>query len=635
MDRRTYLGITLISVALVLVLLWSSNSQKKNAAAKAQYEQKLDSARSAAEDSIQFAQEATVVVTAAQQDSLSPLFPAMNGTESMTLLDNGLVKIGISSKGAAPCFAQLSGYNDQQGQNVILFSQDEISLNFKIDGKNQNIQSRNLYFETIKNGANSVTMRLNTNGYGHLDFNYTLLPESYMLNLDIKATGMDNFFSSDLNSMAIDWIQNLRQQEKGFEFEQRYTTLTYKRADKVKAKVMNVSPATKKSNTRPSSKTIDEPMDWVAYKNQFFSCIMIASDTYAGGTQLSGISYQKGLGYMKKLMAKSHAGFDPSGSQPTQFQFYIGPNDYKILKQNSKLANNDHKIRLNRVIDLGWPVVREVNRFLIIPLFNLLSKWNLNMGIVILLMTLIVKALVFPAQVKSYMSSAKMRALKPYVDEVNAKYPKPEDAMKKQQETMAVYSKYGVSPMGGCLPSLVQMPVWMAFFFFVPNAIELRQQSFLWATDLTGFDELIRWNTNIPFIGNHLSIFCILFCVTNIINTIYSMQQQQMNPGQEDTMKMMRWMMYLMPVIFFFSFNNYSSGLCYYYFISGLVGIITMIWLRRSTDDKAILAKLEADYEANRNDPNKRKAGGNSMMARLEALQKEQERLQKQQQKRN
>ena len=630
-DRRTYLGITLISVALVLVLLWSSNSQKKNAAAKAQYEQKLDSARSAAEDSIQFAQEATVVVTAAQQDSLSPLFPAMNGTESMTLLDNGLVKIGISSKGAAPCFAQLSGYNDQQGQNVILFSQDEISLNFKIDGKNQNIQSRNLYFETIKNGANSVTMRLNTNGYGYLDFNYTLLPESYMLNLDIKASGMDNFFSSDLNSMAIDWIQNLRQQEKGFDFEQRYTTLTYKRADKAKAKVMNVSPATKKSNTRPSSKTIDEPMDWVAYKNQFFSCIMIASDTYAGGTQLSGISYQKGLGYMKKLMAKSHAGFDPSGSQPTQFQFYIGPNDYKILKQNSKLANNDHKIRLNRVIDLGWPVVREVNRFLIIPLFNLLSKWNLNMGIVILLMTLIVKALVFPAQVKSYMSSAKMRALKPYVDEVNAKYPKPEDAMKKQQETMAVYSKYGVSPMGGCLPSLVQMPVWMAFFFFVPNAIELRQQSFLWATDLTGFDDIISWSNNIPLIGNHLSIFCVLFCVTNIINTIYSMQQQQTAPGQEDTMKMMRWMMYAMPVIFFFTFNNYSSGLCYYYFISGLVGIITMIWLRRSTDDKAILAKLEADYEASRNDPGKRKTGGNNMMARLEALQKEQERLQKQQ----
>ena len=617
----------MISFLLVMILLWSGNSGKKNAQAQEQYAQKIE-AKHAAQD---IAEETAVVITT-QQDSLSPLFPAMNGTEDVTFLDNGLVKIGISSKGAAPCFAQLSGYNDQQGQNVTLFSQDEISLNFKIDGKNQNIQSRNLYFETINNGANSVTMRLNTNGYGHLDFIYTLIPDSYMLNLDIKAAGMENFFSSSLKTLAVDWIQNLRQQEKGFEFEQRYTTLTYKRADKIKAKVMNVAPASSKSR-KAANKTIEQRLDWVAYKNQFFSCIMISSDTYAENTELSGISYIKGQGYMKKLMTKTNTAFDPNGSNPTQFQFYIGPNDYRILKQNSKLSNSDHKIRLNRVIDLGWPIVREINRYLIIPLFNLLSKWNLNMGLVILLMTLIVKALVFPAQVKSYMSSAKMRALKPYIDEVNAKYPKPEDAMKKQQETMAVYSKYGVSPMGGCLPSLVQMPVWMAFFFFVPNAIELRQQSFLWATDLTGFDDLISWGTNIPLIGNHLSIFCLLFCATNVINTIYMQQQQPTAPGQEDTMKMMKWMMYLMPVIFFFSFNNYSSGLCYYYFISGLVGIITMIWLRRSTDDKAILAKLEADYEASRNDPSKRKTGGNNMMARLEALQKEQERLQKQQKK--
>ena len=628
MDRRTFIGLIAITVITALVLLWSGNSQKKNAPRTSQYEQKVDSANAAREAAL----EETVAITA-QQDSLSPLFPALNGSEEMTVLDNGLVKVGISSKGAAPCFAQLSNYKDQVGQNVTLFGQDEISLNFKIDGKNQNIQSRSLFFETIKNGSNSVTMRLNTNGYGHMDFIYTLLPESYMLNLDIKAYGMDNFFSSNLKTLAVDWIQNLRQQEKGFEFEQRYTTLTYKRADKIKAKVMNVAPATTKS-IKASNKTIEERLDWVAYKNQFFSCIMIASDTYVQNAELSGVSYLKGQGYMKKLMAKTNVAFDPEGNQPTRFQFYFGPNDYRILKQNSKLANSDHKIRLNRVIDLGWPIVREINRYLIIPLFNLLSKWNLNMGIVILLMTLIVKALVFPAQVKSYMSSAKMRALKPYIDEVNAKYPKPEDAMKKQQETMAVYSKYGVSPMGGCLPSLVQMPVWMAFFFFVPNAIELRQQSFLWATDLTGFDDLISWGSNIPLIGNHLSIFCLLFCLTNIINTIYSMQQQQVAPGQEESMKMMKWMMYIMPVVFFFSFNNYSSGLCYYYFISGLVGIITMIWLRRSTDEKAILAKLEADYEASRNDPSKRKAGGNSMMARLEALQKEQERLQKQQQKR-
>ncbi len=628
MDRKTFLGVMLISIVLTLVIFLSSNNQKKNAPAKAQYEQ-TNLQKEGADN--QTAQDAAYSVAPTQNDSLSPLFPAMYGTESTTVLDNGLVKIGISSKGAIPCFAVLNGYKNQEGQDVTLFTQDEISLNFKLDGKNQNIQSKNLFFEPISNGTNSVTMRLNTNGYGYMDFVYTLLPESYMLNLDIKATGMDNFFSSDLSTLAVDWIQNLRQQEKGFQFEQRYTTLTYKRADKVKAKVLGIAPAGNKS--KATNKTVEELLDWVAYKNQFFSCIMIASDTYDGGTQLSGVSYAKGLGYMKKLMAKTHTSFDPTGSEPTQFQFYMGPNDYKILKQNSKLAHGDHKIRLHRVIDLGWPVVREVNRFLIIPLFNLLSKWNMNMGLVILIMTLIVKILIFPAQVKSYMSTAKTRALKPYIDEVNAKYPKPEDAMKKQQETMAVYSKYGVSPMGGCLPQLIQMPFLVSFFFFVPNAIELRQQSFLWAADLTGFDDIISWSTNIPLVGNHLSIFCLLFCLTNIINTIYMQQQQQMAPGQEESMKMMKWMMYAMPVIFFFSFNNYSSGLCYYYFISGLVSIITMIWLRRSTDEKAILAKLEADYEASRNDPSKRKNNSNSMMARLEALQKEQERLQKQQRK--
>ncbi len=255
------------------------------------------------------------------------------------------------------------------------------------------------------------------------------------------------------------------------------------------------------------------------------------------------------------------------------------------------------------------------------------------MGIVLLLLTIIIKVIVYPFTYKSYMSSAKMRALKPYVDEVNAKYPKQEDAMKKQQEIMSVYSKYGVSPMGGCLPALIQMPVWMALFFFIPNAIELRQQSFLWATDLTGFDDIIHWSHNIPLVGTHLSIFCILFCVSNIINTVFSMKQQQQAPGQEDTMKMMRWMMYLMPVIFFFTFNNYSSGLCYYYFISALTSILIMIYLRRSTDDDKLRKQLEANYEANRNNP--KKSPSNSMMARLEALQKEQERLQNQQRRMN
>ncbi len=605
---------------MALVLLWSNSASKKSAPAQAKYEQKLESARNA-EQEAEYQSNQSVV---AAFDSLSPLAPAMMGVDDIVYLNNGLVKIGISTKGAIPCSAELANYRNQKGGNVVLFDRDEISINFKFDGKIQNIHTKDLYFEAVGKTANSVTMRMKTNGYGNLDFTYTLNPESYMLNLDVKADRMSNFFASDYNTVSIDWLQNLRQQEKGFEFEQRYTTLTYKRADKSKAKVFTITSASKKN--------IEEPIDWVAFKNQFFSCIMISTSNFQENATLSGEAYQKGKGYMKKLMLKSKAEFDPTGSQASQFQFYFGPNDYSILRSNSKLANGGEKIKLHRVIDLGWPIVREVNRYLIIPLFNLLSRFNMNMGLVILLMTLIVKFLVLPAQVKSYMSSAKMRALKPYVDEVAAKYPKQEDAMKKQQETMAVYSKYGVSPMGGCLPSLIQMPIWMAFFFFVPNAIELRQQSFLWADDLTGFDDLLSWSFNIPLIGNHLSIFCILFCVTNIVNTVYSMQQQQQAPGNEDAMKTMKWMMYLMPIIFFFSFNNYSSGLCYYYFVSGLVGIITMIWLRRSTDDKKILAKLEADYAARKNDPTRQKA--NNMMARLEALQKQQEEMMRQQQNR-
>ncbi len=222
------------------------------------------------------------------------------------------------------------------------------------------------------------------------------------------------------------------------------------------------------------------------------------------------------------------------------------------------------------------------------------------------------------------MSSAKMRVLKPKVDEIAKKYPKPEDAMRRQQETMTLYSQYGANPMGGCLPMLIQMPIWIAMFNFVPNAIELRQQGFLWADDLSTYDDIITWSTTLPFIGNHLSLFCLLFCATNILYSVMTMRQQRetMSGEQAQQMKMMQWMMYLMPVFFFFMFNKYSSGLNYYYFISLLASAVTMWYLRRSTDDAKLLAKLEANYQANKNNPNRKPSG---LAARLEALQKQQE----------
>ena len=263
------------------------------------------------------------------------------------------------------------------------------------------------------------------------------------------------------------------------------------------------------------------------------------------------------------------------------------------------------------VIGIVLPLSSLINRWFTINLFDWLSSWGLSMGIVILLMTIIVKILVLPTTWKSFISSAKMRALKPYVDKINAKYPKQEDALKKQQETMALYSQYGVSPMGGCLPMLIQTPVFMALFFFVPNAIELRQQSFLWASDLSAYDDLISWSTHIPLLGNHLSLFCLLFSVTTVLNQIIMMKQQDM--GNNPQMAAMKWMMYIMPVMFFFIFNEYASGLSYYYFISGLIGIITMWIMRRMTDEKKLLAQLEANKKA----PSERKTSG--LMAKLEA----------------
>ena len=279
------------------------------------------------------------------------------------------------------------------------------------------------------------------------------------------------------------------------------------------------------------------------------------------------------------------------------------------------------KWELNNLVYLGWPLIRWINKWITINVFDWLSGWGLSMGIVLLLLTIMVKIVVFPATWKTYMSSAKMRLLKPKIDEINKKYPKQEDAMKKQQEVMGLYSQYGVSPMGGCLPMLLQFPILMALFMFVPSAIELRQQSFLWADDLSTYDAFITFPFHIPFLGNHLSLFCLLMTVTNILNTKYTMQQQ--DTGAQPQMAAMKWMMYLMPIMFLFVLNDYPSGLNYYYFISTLISVVTMIILRRTTDENKLLTELEAKKK----DPKQMKKTG--FAARLEAMQKQQEQLAK------
>ncbi len=613
MDKNTLVGFALIGAVIVGFGIYNRPNQEERARAQ-HYQDSIQQVIQKQEE-IKKAQEEIAEKTI-QIDSTSAFFQATQGQEQFLTLENDLLTLVFSNKGGRVCKATLKDYKDQKQEPLILFDESDASLNFGFEGKNENIISNQMYFEATNITDSTVSMRLKASNGGYLAFNYRLLPNSYMVDMTVEAAGIQNFFSPSLKSMSIDWKQRARQMEKGYTFEQRYTSLTYKPTDDSFDYL---------SETNNERKSIPETLDWVAFKNQYFSCVFMAEKNFENATLESNME-QKGSGYMKNYTAEMKTFFDPTGKQPSHLQFYYGPNHFKTLLASNDLSFQDKDQELEDLVYLGWPIIRLINRWFTINLFDWLSSWGLSMGLVILLMTIIVKVLVLPTTWKSFISSAKMRALKPYVDKINAKYPKQEDALKKQQETMALYREYNVSPMGGCLPMLIQTPVFMALFFFVPNAIELRQQSFLWASDLSSYDDLISWSTSIPLLGNHLSVFCLLFSLTTVLNQIIMMKQQDM--GNNPQMAAMKWMMYIMPVMFFFIFNEYASGLSYYYFISGLIGIITMWVMRKMTDEKKLLAQLEANKKA----PSARKQSG--LMAKLEALQKEQERLQKERQER-
>ena len=565
-------------------------------------------------------------------DTTSALYGTAVGDEQLFTLRNEQVSVSISNKGAAVVSATLADYSDQQGNPIVLFDKTDRKTAFLLDGKVENINTADRYFQLISQTDSTLVLRLNTNGAGYLDFTYRLLPNNYTLFLTVQATGMQNFFPSQMNQMGVRLSQRMRHQEKGYTFEQRYTYLSYRETGHNPSHVSEMK-----------NKVVEFPsVDWVAYKNQFFSTVMAAEQTFTNA-RLSSTAYRENDPsstrysdtdtvpnfYMKYLESQMSTAFDPTGAQPSRFQFYIGPNHFKTLKAAGKLSSGGtNNLQFDKLVYMGWPVVRLVNRYIIVPLFDFLTRWGLNMGIVLFILTFIVKMVVLPFTRKQFLSSAKMRALKPHLDEIKAKYPDPADSMQMQQEQMQVYSKYGVSPMGGCLPAIIQMPVWMALFFFIPNAIELRQERFLWASDLSAYDDILSWPGRIPLFGDHISIFCLLFCVVNILNTVISMKMQPTAGQDQSSQKMLKWSMYLMPVLFLFTLNGYSSGLNYYYLISSLMSIIIMFIMKRTTDEKKLLAQLEANYKKNQQNPPKK----SGMMARLEAMQQEQQRMQQEQQ---
>ena len=365
----------------------------------------------------------------------------------------------------------------------------------------------------------------------------------------------------------------------------------------------------------------------MAFKNQFFSAVLISKDDFAANSLLTSIPQEKGSGYLKQYKAKLKTFFDPTGAKPTVMEMYIGPNDFRLLQSVEKESASGKELDLQKLVYLGWPLFRIINRWFTLYVFDWLTGLGFNMGIVLILITLLLKVITYPLVKKSYMSSAKMRVLRPKIEEATKQYDKPEDQMMKQQAMMSMYAKYGVSPLSGCLPVLIQMPIWVAMFNFVPNAIQLRGESFLWISDLSTYDPIIEWNKNIWLIGDHLSLTCILFCVANVLYSIMSMRQQrdQMVGQQAEQMKMMQWMMYIMPLMFFFIFNDYSAGLNFYYFISLFFSAAIMWLLRKTTNDEKLLAILEARYQENKNNPKKM----SGMAARLEELQRQAAEMQK------
>lgn len=615
MDKNTITGLVLIGILLVGFSFLSRPSEEEIAAQKKYYDsitlvQQHEEALKAKTDAALANQKKTEAATKA--DSSVLFFDALQGTDSKISIQNNVAEITFTTKGGRVYSAMLKDYMAQDKKTpVVLFNGDDASMNFNFYNKEGAIQTKDYYFEAVNKTDSSLTMRLAADSASYIDFIYTLKPDSYLMNFEIKATGMTDKLANT-EYVDIDWSQRARQLEKGFTYENRLAELTYKvKGDNVD----NLSAA------KDDEKKLETRIDWVAFKNQFFSSVFIAEQDFDKVSVKSKME-QQGSGYIKDYSAEMNTFFDPTGKEPTEMYFYFGPNHFKTLQALDK--GREEKWELHRLVYLGWPVVREINRYITINIFDWLTKWGLNMGIVLLILTIIVKIVVYPATLKTYMSSAKMRVLKPKIDEIGKKYPKQEDAMKKQQEVMGLYSQYGVSPMGGCLPMLLQFPILMALFMFVPSAIELRQQSFLWADDLSTYDAFITFPFHIPFLGNHLSLFCLLMTVTNVLNTKYTMSMQ--DNGAQPQMAAMKWMMYLMPIMFLFVLNDYPSGLNYYYFVSTLISVGTMILLRRTTDETKLLAILEAKKK----DPKQMKKTG--FAARLEAMQKQQEQMQQQKQ---
>ncbi len=582
MDRNTITGLVIIALILIGYSYFMSPSKEELKAMHVRDSiARVEAQRAAAlekERQADFA--AQQQNTETQQAGTEAIFKQDSLPVKQYTLENNKIKLHINTKGGCIDYVDLKGYRTHDSLPLILWKDHKSSMGLNFYARNKQINTADLIFvpntnqkELNAEGAEQVlTMRAYVDENKYLEFEYKLAPDSYMVDFNINTYNLNDVIASNTNFLTLYWGVDMPQLEKSRDFESRYTGVYYNFSN---------------NDVEHLSLTGDEKVDlptsvkWVAYKQQFFSSVLIANESFPN--VLVSTANNTTPGFLKTADAEISLPYSGKAIEKYDMRFYFGPNSYPTLREYGK------DIELPKLVDLGWKWIAWFNRYVVIPIFNFLeTNVTLNYGLIIFLLTLIIKLVLFPLTYKSYMSQAKMRVLKPQIDEINKKIPA-DKAMERQQAVMKLYKKAGVNPMGGCLPMLLQMPILIALFYFFPGAIELRQKSFLWATDLASYDSIATLPFTIPFYGNHVSLFCLLMTITNILYMWYNSKNQPQN----DQMKGMQVMMYIMPIMFLFIFNSYSSGLSYYYFIATLITIVQTWAIRKFVNDEKLLKQIE------------------------------------------
>ncbi len=624
MDKNTIAGIVLIFLILIGFSYLNKPSQEEIAAAQHRKDSiqqvelanrlRQEEAKAVAAAQVQQPETGALAADTAsllneRKEKYGAFADASTGEEKFYILENNLMKVTLSSKGGRIYSVELKGYQTHDSLPLILFEGDKNVLGMNFFAQNRSINTGDFYFvpsdeqQTIavkgpqvkkgkegnekfneENGSDSksFSLRLYAADNSYLEYQYTIRHNSFLVGFDINFSGLNTIVSANSNYLNLIWNIDVPRQERKSQYgEDRYTHISYKYFEDE----VDHLPASKSTSEKLRTRT-----QWVSFKQLFFSSTLIAGTYFpeVSITQEMTEDDPKYLGNFKADIALPYEGKD---NESYKMQFYFGPNHYNTLKQ--------YNLSMESLVNLGYAIVRPVNKYLIIPVFNLLRKSIDNFGIIILLLTIFIKLIIFPFTYKSYLSQAKMKALKPEIDEINEKFGK-DKPMEKQQATMALYKKAGVNPMGGCLPMLLQFPILIAMFFFFPTSIELRQESFLWAHDLSTYDSILDLPFTIPFYGSHVSLFCLLMTITTVISTHLSSQSQSTSamPG-------MKTMMYMMPVMFLFILNSYSAGLSYYYFLANVITIGQMYLFRQLIDE----GKIRAQIQLNKKKPAKPKSG--------------------------